>query len=75
MELTKLEMSFNFEKEQLADSLQFAAESELQEERIQRHRIGLMSTGAVTLMILALAFAIYRGKRRSDQPPSEHSPG
>lgn len=66
MELTKLEMSFNFEKEQLADSLQFAAESELQEERIQRQRIGLMSTGAVTLMILALAFAIYRGKRRSD---------
>ena len=65
-ELTRLEMSLNFEKEQLADSLQFVKETELQEERIQRQRIGLMSTGAVTLMILALAFAIYRGKRRSE---------
>lgn len=65
-ELTRLEMSFGFEREQLADSLQFVKETELQEERIQRQRFGLMSTGAVTLMILVLAFVIYRGKRRSE---------
>lgn len=65
-EVTRLEMNYAFEKKQLADSLRFVAESQLQHERIQRQRIGLVSTGSMLLLAAALGFAIYTGKRKSD---------
>jgi adenylate cyclase len=65
-EVTRLEMSYAFDKKQLADSLRFVAETALQEERIQRQRIGLVSTGSMLLLMVALGFAIYHGKRKSD---------
>jgi class 3 adenylate cyclase len=65
-QLTQLEMNFNFEREQLADSLEFAKEAAIQNERIQRQRIGLVSIGSMVVLVLGLAFSIYHGKRRSD---------
>jgi len=65
-QLTQLEMNFNFEREQLADSLEFAKEVAIQNERIQRQRFGLISIGSVVVLVLGLAFSIYHGKRRSD---------
>ncbi len=65
-EVTRLEMNYAFEKKQLADSLRFEAEKELQHVRIQRQRIGLVSTGGILLLVAALGFAIHNGKRKSD---------
>jgi adenylate cyclase len=65
-EMTRLEMNYAFEKKQLADSLRFAAEQQLQHERIQRQRIGLVSIGSMLLLAAALGFAILQGKRKSD---------
>lgn len=65
-ELTRLEMNFVFERQQLADSLKFMKAQMLQEKRIQNQRIGWASTGFVLLMIGALALVVYRGKRKSD---------
>ncbi|TNF28314.1 MAG: tetratricopeptide repeat protein [Bacteroidetes bacterium] len=65
-ELTRLEMNFVFERQQLADSLQFVKEQMAKEKQIQNQRIGWASTGFVLLMIGALALVIYRGKRKSD---------
>lgn len=65
-ELTRLEMNFVFERQQLADSLKFVKAQILKEKQIQNQRIGWASTGFVLLMIGALALVIYRGKRKSD---------
>ena len=65
-ELTRLEMNFVFERQQLADSLKFVKTQMIQEKQIQRTRIGLASVVFVLLMIGALAAVIYRGKRQSD---------
>ncbi|MCF8465020.1 MAG: tetratricopeptide repeat protein [Flavobacteriales bacterium] len=65
-ELTRLEMNFVFERQQLADSLKFVKTQIIQERKIQGQRIGLASIGLVLLMIGTLAVVIYRGKRKSD---------
>ncbi|MCF8277966.1 MAG: tetratricopeptide repeat protein [Flavobacteriales bacterium] len=65
-ELTRLEMNFVFERQQLADSLKFVKTQIIQEKHIQNQRIGLASIGFVLLMMGALAVVIYRGKRKSD---------
>ncbi|MBI1288505.1 MAG: tetratricopeptide repeat protein [Flavobacteriales bacterium] len=65
-ELTRLEMNFVFERQQLADSLKFVKAQIVKEKQIQNERIGWASTGIVLLMIGAMALVIYRGKRKSD---------
>lgn len=65
-EITSLEMQYAFEKQQLADSLRFVAERELQEERIQRQRIGLVYIGGMLLLAAALALVIHQGKQKSE---------
>ena len=65
-EITELEMNYAFEKEHLADSLRYVAETQLQKSRIQHQQIGWASTSAVLLMIGAMALVVYRGKKRSD---------
>lgn len=65
-EITRMEMNYAFEKVQLADSLRYVAETQLQRARIQHQQIGWASTGVVLLMIGAMAVVVYRGKKRSD---------
>lgn len=65
-ELTRLEMSFQFDKEQLADSLEYVRTTLMQENQITKQRYGLVSIGAITAILLMLALAIYYGKRKSD---------
>ncbi len=65
-ELTQLEMNFQFEREQLADSLEYVKATLIQDKKISNQRIGLFSVGIITLIMIALAMAIYLGKRKSD---------
>lgn len=65
-EITRLEMSFQFDKEQLADSLEYVRTTLMQENQITKQRYGLVSIGAKTAILLMLAMAIYYGKRKSD---------
>jgi class 3 adenylate cyclase/tetratricopeptide (TPR) repeat protein len=65
-EVTRLELNYSFDKKQMADSLHFVAETQLQQERIQRQWVGLVSIGSVLLLVGALGFSIYYGKRKSD---------
>jgi class 3 adenylate cyclase len=65
-QVTRLEMNYAFEKEQLADSLRFVAENQLQESRIQKQRIGLVSIGGMLLLASALALVVYQGKQKSE---------
>lgn len=65
-EITELEMNYAFEKEQLADSLRYVAEGQLQKSRIQRQRIGLVSIGSMLFLATALAFVVLQGKQKSD---------
>ncbi|MGB0917537.1 MAG: adenylate/guanylate cyclase domain-containing protein [Flavobacteriales bacterium] len=65
-ELTEQEMRFVFEREQLADSLQYVKQEAIAERKIQTQRIGLFSVAVALLMILIIATVVYRAKRRSD---------
>lgn len=65
-ELTQLELSYQFEKEQLADSLQFVRTSLIQEKQISNQRIGLVSVGIITIIMFILAGVVYHGKQKSD---------
>ena len=66
-QLTELELNFQFEKEQLADSLEFVRTSLIQEKKISNQRIGLFSTGVITAIMILLAFVVYQGKQRSEK--------
>lgn len=66
-EITELELNFQFEKEQLADSLEFVRTSLIQEKKISNQRIGLFSTGVITAIMILLAFVVYQGKQRSEK--------
>jgi class 3 adenylate cyclase len=66
-ELTQLELNFQFEKEQLADSLEFVRTSLIQEKKISNQRIGLFSTGVITAIMVLLAVVVYQGKQRSEK--------
>jgi class 3 adenylate cyclase/Tfp pilus assembly protein PilF len=55
-ELTRLEMQFAFDKKEA-----------LMEETSKRQQLGLVAAAMGLVLLLALAFAIYIGKRRSDK--------
>lgn len=65
-ELTQLELNYQFEKEQLADSLEFVRTTLIQEKKISNQRIGLVSVGMITLIMFILALVVYQGKQKSD---------
>ena len=65
-ELTRLEMQFVFERQQLADSLVFVKQQVVQERRIERQRIGLVSIGGMLFLATALGFVVYSGKQKSE---------
>lgn len=73
-EILRQEYKYTYEKEALTDSLEFAKkeaikdlEIQKQEVSISRQRIGLASAAFGLILIVALAFSIYRGKKRSDE--------
>lgn len=68
------EYKYAYEKQALADSLNFAKkeavkdlEIEKQEISISRQRIALTSAAGGLLLIILLAFSIYKGKKKSDE--------
>ena len=67
------ELQYNYEKAALADSLEFAKKEAIKDLEIEKNeatlsiqRIALISALGGLLLIVALAFSIYRGKKRSD---------
>jgi class 3 adenylate cyclase len=69
----QLQYKYNYEKRALKDSLEFANQQAImdyqlgqQQAELEKQRIGLFSAAGGLLLILALAFSIYRGKKRSD---------
>ncbi len=67
------ELEFEHEKIQLTDSLEFARKEAVKdleiknkEANINRQRLALFSFAGGLLLIIALAFSIYKGKKRSD---------
>lgn len=73
-EIVRQEYKYQYQKQALADSLEFAkkeaikdVEIEKQQINISRQRIALVSAGGGLLLIILLAFSIYKGKKRSDE--------
>lgn len=73
-ELTRLQMSFEHEKEQAADSLRYAQEQALKDVELEkqqlnnsRQRIALASAGIGLVLIIALSFSIFKGKQRAER--------
>ncbi|MCT4622198.1 MAG: adenylate/guanylate cyclase domain-containing protein, partial [Schleiferiaceae bacterium] len=68
------EYKYQYEKQALTDSLEFAKTEELkdleiekQQAELSQQRVGLAATGVGLLLIIALAISIYKGKKRSDE--------
>ena len=65
--MVEKELNFIYEKEQLADSLQYAQKEILAESRIQKQRIGLFSTAGILILIVILMIVVIRGKKRTEE--------
>ncbi len=72
--LLRQEYDYEYKKQALTDSLEFAKkeavkdlEIENQEAVMAKQMIGLTATGGGLLLLLALAFAINKGKKKSDE--------
>ena len=68
------EYNYAYQKQALADSLEFARQAEVKDLELQRQeadiakqRIALFSAGGGLLLLLSLAFSVHRGKQRSDE--------
>ncbi|MCB9191817.1 MAG: tetratricopeptide repeat protein [Flavobacteriales bacterium] len=66
-DLIKQTMRYEYDRKLLTDSLEFAAKEVVLEERTQKQRVGLFGAGVGLLLVIALAVAIYKGKKRSDE--------
>lgn len=67
-------LQYEYAKKKIADSVEFAKAAEIKDLEIQKQRanlikqrVALASSIGGLLLILALAFSIYRGKKRSDE--------
>lgn len=72
--LLRHEYEYEYAKQVLTDSLEFAKKEAVkdleiknQEAVLAKQRIGLGATGGGLLLLMALAFAIYSGKKKSDE--------
>jgi tetratricopeptide (TPR) repeat protein len=73
-ETIRTEYQYEYDKQALSDSLEFAKaeaikdlEIEKQQAELSQQRIGLAASGIGLILIIALAVSIYRGKKRSDE--------
>ncbi|MBI1288916.1 MAG: tetratricopeptide repeat protein [Flavobacteriales bacterium] len=66
-EILRQEYKYEYEKEALTDSLEFAKKEAVMVEHSEKQRLGLVAAGGGLVLLIALAFAIYRGKKRSDE--------
>lgn len=70
----RMEYKSQYEKQAMADSLEFVKQQAIdklelknQHTELVQQRIALISIGVGLLLVLALLYAIYRGKKRSDK--------
>ncbi|MBL4586977.1 MAG: tetratricopeptide repeat protein, partial [Flavobacteriales bacterium] len=61
------EYKYEYEKEALTDSLEFAKKEAVLTERTEKQQLGLIAVGGGLLLVVTLAFAIYSGKKKSDE--------
>lgn len=66
-QLLRQEYKYEYEREALTDSLEFANREVVMTERSEKQQLGLIASGGGLLLVLALAFAIYNGKKKSDE--------
>ncbi len=65
--ILRQEYKYQYEKEALTDSLSFAKKEAVMQEKSEKQQMGLFAAAGGLFMLLALAFAIQRGKKRSDE--------
>lgn len=65
--IIRQEFEYKYEKEALADSLEFAQKEFLLQETSKRQQLGLIAASVSLLLLIALAVAIQIGKKRSDK--------
>ncbi len=66
-EINRQELGYQFEKKALADSLAFVGREAILKAETKKQRIGLLGAAVGLLLLVALAFSIYKGKKRSDE--------
>jgi len=64
-ELYRQESKYQYEKQAITDSLQFAQKELLTQATIKNQRLGLMTTASVILLLLALAYSIFKARQRA----------
>lgn len=64
-ELISKESKYEYEKQALADSLQFAQQQQITQATVQNQRLGLIAGAFALLFLLALAYAIYKSRQRA----------
>lgn len=65
--IIRQEFEYRYEKEALADSLEFAQKEFLLQETSKRQQLGLIAASVGLLLLVALAVAIQIGKKRSEK--------
>lgn len=66
-QVLRQEYKYSYEKEALSDSLAFAKKEAIMQEKTKRQQLGLAASGLGLMLLMSLAFAIYKGKKRSDE--------
>jgi class 3 adenylate cyclase len=66
-EVLNQEYKYQYEKEALTDSLEFAKKEAVLVEQTAKQRIGLAAAGGGLGLVLLLAFSIHKGKKKSDE--------
>lgn len=65
--MVEKELNFNYEKEKLSDSLQYAQKEAIADSQIQKQRIGLISASGIVILIVLLMVVLIKGKKRSEE--------
>jgi adenylate cyclase len=65
--MVEKELNFNYEKEKLSDSLQYAQKEAIADSQIQKQRIGLISASGIVVLIVLLMVVLIKGKKRSEE--------
>jgi class 3 adenylate cyclase len=65
--LLRQSMQYEHKMEQLADSLEYARKEAILKEQAEKQRIRLMAAAGGLILLVSLAYSIYKGKKRSDE--------